>query len=430
MPRRHIWYFLRDLEGRPISNAKLSLYNAGTKDLATIYDIPVSIAASAANDEIDQSAWYTDSSGFFDFYIGDYIETLPNVGYASDTLFDLQWSSPTSTPPASGVLHEKTLFPLLFPVDETDPYDQNDDKLISNQMAYDIENHIPLQYYQLAHDLEPVDPRDPGDATYNKLVSDSFMKNALDDLETLVLCGGSQSISVAGSGALVDQVSVISWSPSANGTYWADFNHALLRTKMFPVVQVYDVQSRDQIIPANIKDINTSTIRIWLATDTIDVAATIVGQVVPGSLPLKDIRFFSVWRNDYNNDHFTVNYIKFLIDTGAPSGSWIDYTDYNYWTAISTTTWSVDHWVSPESDSREVLLSPGSWAANLYPTKMKVSVTVPYADLYTFALMDRDQYHILVVDPNDPVEVGQPKIENLGPGTYVVEYFCKYNEPL
>ena len=275
MSRKHIWYFLRDLEGRPIANAALRLRLADTGDDAVIYSIPV----SGSGDEIDQSTWSTNASGFIEFFLGDFAEDLPKVGYQADQLFDLRWVS-TGSVAASGILQDRAFFPLLFPVDETDPVDTDSDKMISNQLAYKLEEHIPLlQEVTQVHGLEPVDPNDPSDASYNKLISDDLMRVLLQDLNTLLTCGG-EAVSIDTSGALIDQLSVTSWTLSANGTYYANFPHVLDRVNMYPIIQFYDTQSREQIVPVAVKDINTSVIRAWIADDSIDVTATICGQVI------------------------------------------------------------------------------------------------------------------------------------------------------
>ena len=400
MSRKHIWYFLRDQNGRAIRGADLRLYLAGTKNLATVYAIPV----SGSDDEIDQSTWTTDTSGFFEFFIGDFTETT-KVGYTAAQLFDIQWVASAGAPIPSGVLRDREFFPLIYPVDETDAFDTDIDKLMSNSMAYEFEQHIPLSYVDEVHGLEPVDFNDPYDVSYNKLMSDDLARVMLRDLNTLILCGG-ESISIEASGALVDQVTLnagyswnsyfaetywvpvsgsfdpvnsewdseyrssdnmnylilrtsnvdrwqyllrpaqarlngtsigsatayiqdissnniysgtfttgvgfnlnfgpagdiytltltksglgqdfsvsniefytLGWSPSADGTYYADFPHALSRNYMYPIIQFYDIGTSQQIVPAKVKDINNQKLRVWLNDNSLNVIATICGQL-------------------------------------------------------------------------------------------------------------------------------------------------------
>jgi len=281
MSRKHIWYFLRDLQGKGIPGAALKLYLAGTKELATIYTIPTSgsnVPSAGSYDVLDQSTWTTDPSGFFEFYIGDFTEKPPKTGYLADQFFDFQWVASGGEPLPSGGLYDRSLFPLIFPVDETDT-NEDVDKVISNQQAYTFEEHIPIQYDTGIHGLEPVDVYNSSDASYNKLVSDDLMRILIRDLTTLITCGGD-AITIETSGALLDQTSVTSWTLSADGSYYADFPYVLERANMYPIIQFYDTERREQIIPRAVKDINTSVIRAWLTEADIDVTATIVGQVI------------------------------------------------------------------------------------------------------------------------------------------------------
>lgn len=89
MSRRHHWFQLRDENGIPISDANIHLYLKDTETEASIYSTSVALSAG---DLIEQNTFSTNSSGWFDFYIGDEWEESPSVGYEADQWFDLEWT--------------------------------------------------------------------------------------------------------------------------------------------------------------------------------------------------------------------------------------------------------------------------------------------------------------------------------------------------
>jgi len=265
------WRTLRDLEGRPVEGASVSVYLAGTSTLANIYNgTNVSITNPLT----------TNSSGVFSFYVRNYAEIS---GYAATQKFKLTWSGATTAGVAViGSIDNINIFPNLFQVDETTTSDAAGNKLVSNELAYDWDTHPNLTWEDEAHGIEGVDETDPNDSTPNKLVS-NYLMNELDSLLT-----SAQSPFISSSGAVVVTINVgtsgsgksVKWIPSAapSGTYlYADIDHNL--NIKHPIVQIYE-SSGAAYYPWRIDSIDQTspytTIRVWSVLD-VDSTVTVIG---------------------------------------------------------------------------------------------------------------------------------------------------------
>jgi hypothetical protein len=275
MAREHFWGFLKDQEGRPLVGSDIRVYLAGTADEAVIFSTPTTAASGA--DRIDQSTYTTGVSGFFSFYVGN--EWEPTFGYAGQQQFRLKWSDVSVTPSAGGEVDYLQIFDFIYPVDET-LTDLGKNKLVSNAQAKSWTDHLPLTHAHEIHNWQAIDTLAGTDLTENKLVSDDLMRGIMVDLETLLVCGGD-AISITASGSLVIDrtISDTDWAPSADGRYYADVNHSIARTWPFPVYQIYNSDTKEIYYPANVKDIDLETIRIWSTTNTVNLKMTIVGEI-------------------------------------------------------------------------------------------------------------------------------------------------------
>jgi hypothetical protein len=100
------------------------------------------------------------------------------------------------------------------------------------------------------------------------------------DLETLVACGG-EAISITASGGLVDiqTIGASAWEPSGSGLWYTDVRHRLPRTWPYPTYQIYNFDTGDVYWPANIRDLDVGTIRLFSNDDTLNLKMTIVGEI-------------------------------------------------------------------------------------------------------------------------------------------------------
>lgn len=274
MGRFHHWYFLKDKEGRPILDAGLNLYLTTTKTEAVVYN---SAAASAS---IDQSTWVTGASGFFNFFIGDQFEIL-YTGYEPTQEFDLSWATSAAIYSGdeipSGTIDNLQLLPKIFTVNENS---QNPirNKMVSNILANKWDEHPDKTYAQEPHDIFPIDETDSQDVTVNKVVNDDLMNR----MNSFPFVSAGQ-ITISTSGALISQHTLTpsDWEPSGNGVAYVDFEHNLFgRNQPYPIVQVYNIDTKDLIMPVRIQDIDDTNLRIAFASGGItDLAVSVLGEI-------------------------------------------------------------------------------------------------------------------------------------------------------
>ncbi len=284
MARVHKWYYLRDQEGRSIRGSALKLYETNTDTEALIFTTPV----SATGDLIDQSTWVTNTSGFFDFFIGNTFEPSASrmqgrhTGYEADEYFDLHWQASGGEPVPSGVLFNLQLLPQVFTVDELDPTNTVVNKLVSNELAYKWQEHAESGVDGNPHGYTPVEITDQTDASYSKIVNNDTIYQILDDLNTLLTCGGD-AIHIETSGSVVYHYSLYpsafaASGADANGTYEQKIHHDMVRTRQFPLYQIWDKNVNQIMKPVNIWDNDSEHIKVTVADPSIEYHIIILGS--------------------------------------------------------------------------------------------------------------------------------------------------------
>lgn len=262
MARLHYWQYIVDNEGRPLKDVTIRFYLADQLyQEAEIYTHP-SLGAATTTSSADIK---TDSNGFFEFWVGDEFETLG--GYEATQKFQLTWQKAGIM---LGTLDNIDIYPTVFQVDQTDNSSSTKDeknKLVSNQLAYNWENHrtqnVPTSQ---PHDMQPVDRTDTN-TTKNKLVSNNLINYLL------ALATSAGTVSIGASAATERNFSVTSWTASGD-LYKVDLNHFIGR--QYPLVQVRIASSKLKMEPAKIKSIDTDTIRLFVANE-FNAEVTIVG---------------------------------------------------------------------------------------------------------------------------------------------------------
>jgi len=170
MARVHTWQFLVNEVGEPIGSANVSIYLAGSLTPANIY------LDEFSGDVISTSPQLTTlSNGYFEFWIADIDNTF---GYASTQKFKLSWEK---TGIASGVIDYIDIFPstrFSEPVDEGDWDSTTKDKLVSNRLAFNWQDHIGHDVTILdeglpIHGIDLVDYTQ-NDHTFNKLINNNL----------------------------------------------------------------------------------------------------------------------------------------------------------------------------------------------------------------------------------------------------------------
>lgn len=268
MSRLKFWAYVKDEEGEVVPSAGIGFYLNGTNDLATIYSTPV----SAADDEIDQTSWTADDDGYFEFFVGDSVEVLPNVGYDVDQLFDLRWHSPDNV--KYGNIDNLQLFFQLYEADPTDEFDTVKNKLVSNEDSYTWSTHVEETWFHQVHQLEPADFQDQQDVTYNKLVSNKLMNDIYRDLDSYRISGGGvryiECVGAVGQEFYTDPGDWV-----ADGDY---YSYTVAHGFRFdnPIVTVWD-SNRRVFIPVRIEQIDENTLKVYSNTQ-LERVIFIVGE--------------------------------------------------------------------------------------------------------------------------------------------------------
>jgi hypothetical protein len=263
MGRKHIWYYLKDEEGQPINGADINFYFTGGTTEAIIYD---SRSTSAS---VPQSSIVSDPNGYFEFWVGDQFESPPACGYSPDQHFDLVWTSASG----SGIVDDLQIFELIYPIDETDSTGIEKDKMVSNSFAFKWEAHVDRPYGTQPHDIQPVDETDASNGTLDKVVSDELMNR----LYGFPITSGGLSIET--SGALFTTSYLYPSGDTPSGTNVArDFDPDLQRTPLYPVVQIWEESTGDQIMPVEVKHMDNNLVRVILVSGSGTMIATTVGE--------------------------------------------------------------------------------------------------------------------------------------------------------
>lgn len=164
--RYHFWQFLIDEEGRPIKNAAISVYEAGT-------DVPLFVYFNETGPDGTNIVphLYTDNSGLFQFWVGDESE---EEGYLSTTKIKIKWSKMGMF---EGQIDHINIFPSYEPVNVLSS-DGNRNKLVSNLLAKGWEDHVKLNNH-IIHGINEVNLTSTT-AIRNKLVS-NFLGKGWED---------------------------------------------------------------------------------------------------------------------------------------------------------------------------------------------------------------------------------------------------------
>jgi hypothetical protein len=166
MSRVHEWQFLLNREGQPIADTSVYIYLAGTEIPARIFTDEVGGTMIDTEPQVT-----TNANGFFQFWIADNTE---QNGYDISQKFKIKWAKAGV---ASGYIDWVDVFPKIqqaVAVDETDQTSVFKDKLVSNRLAYQWEEHRGWTYvdgWSNLHGLAPVNLTEQDTTDKNKLIS-------------------------------------------------------------------------------------------------------------------------------------------------------------------------------------------------------------------------------------------------------------------
>ena len=154
MARIGYWQYLVDKQGRPLQDAEVRVYLAGTLTEANIFlnNTFGSFTTSSVTD------LKTDKFGFIQFWIGDEWET--EGGYTVDQQFKIVWQNTVDS--IQEEIDDLYLFAPVEPLDTTDSIqgqasNRDINKVISNRQGYKWDTHVDSIVPSASpHDLEPV----------------------------------------------------------------------------------------------------------------------------------------------------------------------------------------------------------------------------------------------------------------------------------
>jgi hypothetical protein len=157
--RIHYWQFLIDEDGRPIPGATVMVHEAGFSvddHLAVVYDDEIGgVPRDQATDPLE-----TNLEGYFEFWVNpaDY----PDVNQK----FRISWEKIGI---ASGHIDYIDIIPFIRPVNELDPFSEDKNRAVSNSLANLWNTHCTSTDHKV-HGIEEVDETNP-DTEKNKLLS-------------------------------------------------------------------------------------------------------------------------------------------------------------------------------------------------------------------------------------------------------------------
>lgn len=261
MARLHYYQYILDNKGNPLTNADVRIYLSGTSTEANIYTHP-----TRGTQTISSSAKIkTDDQGFFEVWFGDSYEK--NGGYDSRQKFKVIWTKGAFT----NTINNLTVYAPLFPVDETNYYDEALNKTISNFLVKKLEHHIESIVPSAApHNIVPynvsTDLYYVNDTNCNKVISNRL---AFQMWQIADLVNGTLSIDTSAARYHLEY----NVTPFGFGSpYYADIVHNL--NNLWPLVVV--IRSKRIIIPEDIISLNENTTRIFLETN-LNVDVVIIG---------------------------------------------------------------------------------------------------------------------------------------------------------
>lgn len=254
MARIQYWQYLLDRQGRPLQDASVRVYLAGTLNEADIY-LNATFGSIAKSSVIDLK---TDKYGFIQFWVGDRWEV--RGGYNETQQFKIVWENTVDS--IQETIDNLYIFTPVRPIDVSDAIKGNTsnrdkDKVISNAQGYNWDTHtdsiVPLDN---PHGIAPVTFFDLG-TLQSKVISNKLGYQ----MYTLSNTASATPVDVSGAGVYE---TVSSWTLSG-GYYYQDVTHNL--SNFYPIVILSKASDGYQLVPMEVQSMNENIVRIWVEED-------------------------------------------------------------------------------------------------------------------------------------------------------------------
>lgn len=264
MARIDYWQYLVDNKGRPLEDAEVRVYLAGTLTEATIY-LNSAFGSFTTSSVADLK---TDKNGFVQFWVGDEFET--EGGYESTQAFKVVWQNTVDS--VEEEIDDLYLFAPVVPLDTSDsiqgvPSNKDANKVISNKQGYKWDTHTDSIVPSASpHDLEPVVLFNLDDRQ-NKVISNKLGYQ----MYTMAQTASVTPMDI--SAARFHREIVPSLSVSGS-TYYTDVIHNF--NNYYPIVRVSKINNNHRIEAKRVQSINPNTVRVWLE-ENISVYVVVYG---------------------------------------------------------------------------------------------------------------------------------------------------------
>lgn len=264
MARIDYWQYFLDRQGRPLQDAKIRVYLAGTSIEANIYLNHTFGSVTTANAE----SLTTDKNGFIQFWIGDQFE--PEGGYDVDQQFKIVWWNDIDS-----IVEEIDNLYIFTPVRSIDTSDnirgeasnRDLDKVISNKQGYKWESHVNLIVPSGSpHDLQPIELFDL-DHQKNRVISNKLgyqMYQMAERASTTPIDISAARLTTFSFGSL----------SSSGGIYYRDITHNY--NNYYPIVRIMKSSNDNHIEAKRIESISPDITRIWLV-ENIAIKVAVFG---------------------------------------------------------------------------------------------------------------------------------------------------------
>jgi len=255
MARIDYWQYLLDRQGRPLQNAQVRVYLAGSLIEANIYlDHSFGSVTISSTEDLK-----TDIYGFIQFWIGDEFEV--EGGYNVEQQFRVVWENTEDS-----ITEEIDNLYVFTPVRQLDTSNsikgqasnKDFDKVISNKQGHKWDNHVGLLVPSASpHDLEPVTWFDLNEKQ-SKVISNKLGYQMYEMAETASVI----PIDISAARYYSQEFAGLSLS---GGLYYGDIVHSY--NNYYPIVRVMKASNDHHIEAKRVESINPNTTRIWLTED-------------------------------------------------------------------------------------------------------------------------------------------------------------------
>ncbi len=264
MARIDYWQYMVDSQGRPLPDAEVRVYLAGTLTEADIY--LNSTFGSFSNSSTEDLK--TNKFGFVQFWIGDEWEV--EGGYTVDQQFKIVWQNAYDA--IEEEIDDLYVFSPLKPIEVSDSIQGEPDardlnRVISNKQGKRWNDHIAeIVPSASPHDLQPIEFFDL-DTKHNRVISNKLGYQLYEMSETASIT----PIDI--SAARLYEERVVSWTASG-GQYYRDIRHDF--NNYYPIVRVYRHSNDNEMRPKRIQSQGPDYTRVWMA-DSLDVNIAVYG---------------------------------------------------------------------------------------------------------------------------------------------------------